>query len=342
MKISVIVPIYKVEPYLDRCIQSIINQSYKELEIILVDDGSPDKCPGMCDAWAEKDRRIVVIHKKNEGLGFARNTGLAAATGEYISFIDSDDFIDVNTYQEVMTKIAGEYPDVCYFSHYRLKNDGSLLNAYDSYPTIAEQEEVRSQLIPLSFGQSLRKPYDSFAIGSSCLGVYHSEFLNANGIVFVSEKQYLCEDFIFTIEVCLNAKRVSFINAPVYYYCENANSLSLSYRKDRLEKSEILYRYMFSVIQKHNLSEDTVLRTKDLFLINVMACMKQEVMNKHSNYFSKIREIRAICQSCITTEVTRHYPFGQLPLKRMIFVLVLKSKVSVILYFLTRLRLMSR
>lgn len=91
--ISVIVPVYKVERYLDRCVQSIVDQSYRNLEIILVDDGSPDACPSMCDAWAKKDPRIRVIHKQNGGLSDARNTGVAVATGEYISYIDSDDWI---------------------------------------------------------------------------------------------------------------------------------------------------------------------------------------------------------------------------------------------------------
>jgi len=91
--VSIIVPIYKVEEYLDRCILSIVNQTYQNLEIILVDDGSPDNCPQMCDAWAEEDTRIKVIHKTNGGLSDARNAGLEIATGEYICFVDSDDII---------------------------------------------------------------------------------------------------------------------------------------------------------------------------------------------------------------------------------------------------------
>jgi len=94
--VSVIVPIYKVEEYLDCCINSIVGQTYKNLEIILVDDGSPDNCPGICDAWAKKDARIKVIHKQNGGLSDARNAALEIACGEYITFVDSDDFITEN------------------------------------------------------------------------------------------------------------------------------------------------------------------------------------------------------------------------------------------------------
>ena len=91
--ISVIVPVYKVDQYLNRCVESIVNQTYKNLEIILVDDGSPDDCPTICDTWAKKNSRIKVIHKTNGGLSDARNAGLETATGQYIAFVDSDDWI---------------------------------------------------------------------------------------------------------------------------------------------------------------------------------------------------------------------------------------------------------
>lgn len=97
--ISVIVPVYNVEKYLDKCIESIVNQTYKNLEIILVDDGSPDNCPQICDNWAKKDDRIIVIHKENSGAGAARNAGIDIAKGKYIGFVDSDDYISNNMYE---------------------------------------------------------------------------------------------------------------------------------------------------------------------------------------------------------------------------------------------------
>ena len=103
--ISVIVPVYKVEKYLDRCIESIVNQTYKALEIILVDDGSPDNCPEMCDNWAKKDNRITVIHKENGGVSSARNAGIGIATGKYIHFVDSDDWLELNAYKTIMEEV---------------------------------------------------------------------------------------------------------------------------------------------------------------------------------------------------------------------------------------------
>ena len=111
-KISVIVPVYKVEPFLDRCVQSIVNQSYSNLEIILVDDGSPDKCPAMCAAWVKKDSRIKVIHKENGGLSDARNVGMSIATGELMGFVDSDDWIAPNMYQNLYDLMVKDNSDI--------------------------------------------------------------------------------------------------------------------------------------------------------------------------------------------------------------------------------------
>ena len=100
--ISVIVPVYKAEPYLDKCISSIVNQTYKNLEIILVDDGSPDNCPSMCDFWSERDNRIRVVHQSNEGAGGAKNKGLDVAQGDYIGFVDSDDYIEAHMFEHLL------------------------------------------------------------------------------------------------------------------------------------------------------------------------------------------------------------------------------------------------
>ena len=111
--VSIIVPVYKVEKYLDKCIESIVGQTYENLEIILVDDGSPDNCPAMCDRWAEKDSRIKVIHKENGGLSSARNAGLDACTGEYIYFLDSDDYIAENCIEMLFNTIISDGSDMC-------------------------------------------------------------------------------------------------------------------------------------------------------------------------------------------------------------------------------------
>ena len=121
MKLSIVIPVYRVENTLDRCVESVLNQKYDNMEVILVDDGSPDRCPQMCDEWAKHDQRISVIHKENGGLSDARNAGIKVSTGDYITFVDSDDYLETGTYPALMQLIAThpeydilEYPCTTY------------------------------------------------------------------------------------------------------------------------------------------------------------------------------------------------------------------------------------
>ena len=116
-KVSIVVPIYNVESYLERCIQTLLNQTLKDIEIILIDDGSPDHCPQICNEYAQKDSRIKVIHKKNAGLGYARNSGLEIARGKYLAFVDSDDYVEANMYEILYNKIKDSNSDVVFCNY---------------------------------------------------------------------------------------------------------------------------------------------------------------------------------------------------------------------------------
>lgn len=128
-KISVIVPVYKVEPYLSRCLDSIINQTYRNLEIILVDDGSPDHCGEICDEYARQDSRIRVIHKSNGGLSDARNHGIDVATGDYIAFVDSDDYVTTDMYEKMLARLEFDNSDMVVCNYYRF-DEGSVPPEY--------------------------------------------------------------------------------------------------------------------------------------------------------------------------------------------------------------------
>ena len=151
-RISVIVPVYKVEEYLDKCVQSIVDQTYTNLEIILVDDGSPDRCGEMCDEWAKKDARIRVVHKENGGLSDARNAGMAVATGEYIGFVDSDDWIEPQMYQCLYEAMVATDSDVASCGALRVWADGRPAQKLVSVnrDCVLEREEAMEALITLN------------------------------------------------------------------------------------------------------------------------------------------------------------------------------------------------
>lgn len=153
-KISIVVPIYKVEAYLDRCIKSIVSQSYQNLEIILVDDGSPDQCPQMCDMWAQKDERIKVVHKQNGGLSDARNAGIHVATGSVVGFVDSDDWLEKDFCKTLLTVMNANKCDIvsCKFKKryfqdeiFKIKETGliTILDREQSMRALIEDNQVQ-------------------------------------------------------------------------------------------------------------------------------------------------------------------------------------------------------
>ena len=145
--ISIVVPVYKVEKFLEKCIDSIINQTYKNLEIILVDDGSPDNCGKICDEYAKKDKRIKVIHQQNGGLSAARNTGITKATGKYISFIDSDDYIEKDYIELLYTTIKQSKADIAIGSHTVIYDTGTKLQKATGEKSILKPKEVLERIL---------------------------------------------------------------------------------------------------------------------------------------------------------------------------------------------------
>ena len=145
--ITVVVPIYKVEKYLEKCIDSIIKQTYENLEIILVDDGSPDKCPQICDEYAKKDSRIKVIHKKNGGLSDARNAGIDIAKGEYITFVDSDDYIEKDYVEVLYDSIKENDSDMAIGSHKVIYENGTILNKETGEKSVLDAKTVLERIL---------------------------------------------------------------------------------------------------------------------------------------------------------------------------------------------------
>lgn len=213
-KISVIVPVYKVEKYLERCVDSILNQTYTDLEIILVDDGSPDRCGEICDEYSKRDKRIKVIHKENEGVSAARNDGIAAASGEYISFVDSDDYID-NDYIDVLYKnIADCDMVVCNFkldvADERFRPQHKL---FDKEKTITSINEI--------FSDVFENRIYTYIVWAK---LYRTELIK--NMAFREDMDY-SEDAYFIRDVFTRCNRIKLILYNGYnYYISNHNATS--------------------------------------------------------------------------------------------------------------------
>ncbi|MGN8963159.1 glycosyltransferase family 2 protein [Bariatricus sp. HCP28S3_D3] len=220
--ISVIIPVYQVEKYLDRCVESVVNQTYQKLEIILVDDGSPDKCGSRCDEWAEKDSRIKVIHVKNGGAGKARNIGVAASKGDYIAFVDSDDFVSPLIYERMLQEFDSKV-DVVECDYGIVESDELIFKVVGSRKEFTTEEAMREHIQDHFFKQVIwNKMYRRNVV---------------EGILFPEGK--LIDDEFWTYKVVGNAKKLIHIDDCLYAYRQQEKSvMHASFSKARLQALE--------------------------------------------------------------------------------------------------------
>ena len=295
-KVSIIIPIYNVEKYLDRCVQSVINQTLQDIEIILVDDESPDGCPQMCDEYARKDNRVKVVHKKNAGLGFARNSGLEVATGEYVTFLDSDDFVDKDTYRQIYENILKNELEICYFTYCRYLNDGTIIHEShlgDEKLYIGKEQTERFMLDMV--GKVYNNPDSEYHIMSVCFGVYKTDIIKRNNVKFVSEREIASEDLIFHIDLLPYITRIGYLPKEFYYYYVNTGSITFTYSDAKYNsyiklietvKSKLSERYDAEKYEPHYYTQ--VLRVYKMLF-------RFESINKAS-FLCRRKRISALCK----------------------------------------------
>ena len=207
--VSVIVPVYKTERFLHRCVQSVIEQDHRELDIVLVDDGSPDCCGAMCDELAEKDRRIQVVHKQNGGLSSARNAGLAVAKGEYICFVDSDDYVAKDYVSTLLRLLQKHVADLVKIDYVQVNTDNYVEPPVDASETVY-------------VGKAVERAYLELQVDSACVFLYRKSLIN--DIRFPEGRT--SEDIPFNFAIFQKAKRFVYLPARKYYYYQNSDSIS--------------------------------------------------------------------------------------------------------------------
>lgn len=212
--VSIIIPIYNVEKYLDRCIQSVLKQSYENLEIILVDDGSPDRSPDMCDEYSKIDQRVKVVHKENGGLSDARNAGLEVAKGDYIVFLDSDDYVDLTMVEDAVRTMEEYSYDVVVWGYYTDFVD-------------MEEKLISSRKSSFISGNFSKTDLGDLIITNEIIGIlgyawnkmYKKDLLIENDLKFTKGLS-LIEDIVFNGQALIKADKISFINKPYVHYMQ--------------------------------------------------------------------------------------------------------------------------
>ena len=333
--ISIIVPIYNVEQYLEECIVSLINQTYTELEIILVDDGSTDSSGKICDEFEKKDQRIKVLHKKNEGLGFARNSGLELANGQWVTFIDSDDYAEVDMISKLIENAVKYNADTC-IGGFKKVDDKNVLFIEKYEKRIYKNEEVYNELFYKMLGS---EPEKHDMIRMSVWNVLYSmKIIKENEIKFPSERVFISEDIIFDSDYYQHAQKVCIIDSTAYNYRLTDGSLTQKYKENRAKLYCVLYREIERRISGDVLFEEGIRRLQKHFFVNIRACVAQEKSKiLCDGFFEVVRRIQQICDLPEVVEVTNCYPVNRLQFKQRIFVRLLKQKNAMMLAVLAQL-----
>lgn len=264
--VSVVIPVYRTEKYLNCCVESVVNQTFRDLEILLVDDGSPDGCPELCEKWAERDKRVRVIHKKNEGLGMARNTGMDAAAGEYICFLDSDDYLAPETIACAVSRQA----ELVVYGFRRVGEDGRELSR-----RVPAAAEFRDGEVVKTFLPKLLSGEDGLQ-ASACWALFSMALVRRAAWRFPSEREVISEDTYALLELLGHVKSVAVVDEAFYSYRQNAASLTHAYREDRFERTKTFYEKCLALCRERGYPEEAAAGCREPFLANTIAAMKQE------------------------------------------------------------------
>ena len=249
---SIILPIYNVEPYLEQCIHSLLDQDFSDYEMILVDDGSPDQCPEICDRYAAQYAHIHVVHKPNGGLSSARNAGLEVAQGQYVWFVDSDDWVEPNSMQVLYNACCDGMPDVVKFNF--AQNGSEEIQVANGIAPGDYDAQDRGLLLDMAFLKT-----GKFSL-SAWSHIYRQAFLQQNKLLFVSERVIGSEDFLFNLHTFAVAGQVRIINDSLYHYRMRAGSLTQRYRSKLFQQYTELYTRLKECYAELGLLEDCTAR----------------------------------------------------------------------------------
>lgn len=309
--VSIIVPIYNVEPYLDKCINSLVRQTYTNLEIILVDDGSKDKSGEICDLWAKKDNRIKVIHKKNGGASDARNKGLDIALGDIISFIDSDDYISIYFYEKLINIMEQTNADIveCGFTMFNKKekiNDSSI-NNFD-FKSFNTQEAMQELILNHNLSTI------------PCNKIYKRHVIDK--LRFKVGK--INEDDFFTYLTFDNAKKITKVNTELYYYLQREDStMGKIYQLNRLNEIEAKYE-RFKYIEK-KYKDLTLLAKQDV----LFSCMYSYQRLLKTKQIYEINKGKKILKQYIDKILFTKSDYKELDIKHKIWVILGKKSLGI-------------
>lgn len=334
IKVSIVVPVYKrPEIYLRKCIESLISQTLKEIEIILVDDGSPDNCGEICDEYAKKDNRIRVIHKDNEGLSAARNSGSKDAKGEWITFVDADDWIEADMCETVYTIIKDKNIDVAICGFIRDTGNKQIKMKYEFSSNVIFDKQGCKELQKkiLNFNSNLATQPSKF---------YRRAFIEKNNLYNIKELKQGAEGIEFNIRVFDKAKSAMFINQFFYHYTYNDTSISsISSEENNYLVLECFKKIKETIQKNENIDEILPFYYNRLLYVIVTTAISGYFHPKNKEKFSiKKKKYKEFLNQDIIKETLKYGNIKTLDIKRKIIILCVKMRMFWLINILANFR----
>ncbi|MCD7033138.1 glycosyltransferase [Metabacillus sp. GX 13764] len=336
--VSIIVPIYNMEKYLVRCLDSIVNQELQDLEIICVNDGSNDSSRRILEEYSARDKRITLIHKENEGVSAARNTGIEASTGEYIGFVDPDDWIEPYMYSQLFKAAVKENSDIVMCSYIRefgTHSKAKELNLPEKLTNDQIGELIRKLIGPIK--NEVANPELLDAWGTVWSKIYRRSLLKENEIRFIDLKEIgTNEDTLFNLYSFSHANAAYFINYPFYHYWRaNNQSVTSYYKEDLLEQWLNLFRLFEKFISENELSPAYISALRNRICLGTLGLGLNIISqdNKLLNY-KKLKEIKNILNNDQIKKAFKEFDLTYLPIHWRVFYSLGKFRMTIGFYFM--------
>ncbi len=339
IRISIVLPTYNVKPYISQCIDSLISQTYENLEILIVDDGSTDGTGALCDELAGGDSRIRVIHKENGGTHTGRNLGIREATGQYIMFLDPDDWLDKETFSELVAKIQESDPDVIRFSYVREFPDHSAFKKNTFLPeTLCEGDackEICRQTMGL-VGSELAHPENMNFLASACFCLYKKSIMDENQLEFFNIHEIATfSDGLFNIRFLQKADRFLYVDKPYYHYRKFASGAATArYRENFLERQLVLFGMLKEIAQAENTEKFQAAFYNRVIFSTMEICLN--ALKSNQSFRKQYKEMKQVLKSPLHRQAYQYLQPGLLPAKWKVYYLLVKTGLTLPVFLMTK------
>ena len=330
--ISIIVPVYNAQDYLERCITSLINQSYKNIEVLLINDSSSDNSKQICEKYAQLDSRVLLYNKENEGAGLARNYGISKAKGNLVAFCDADDYFISDMCYIMEHELSLNNRDLVYCLHTNERRTPNITGAVDEF-------KGKDAMWHLMLGEVGTEPSNSKEVlyGSAVWrGLYKMNIIKENNISFLSERVVGSEDLIFNLEYLTKCNSVGYVMDELYCHCDNEASMTHSKFHFLIEHELELYKRVGDILEKSALGSYD-LELKRMFIKrvrNAVICMGRAFSMR--SMLSDTMEIRKVLKNDLVEDIFKNYPGNKLPIKQAIMFYCMKYKLVISCVMLSR------